>query len=378
MKDIILEYPKNVNIDSYKIIKFISSGMYGMIYLAKKSSKEYAIKIEHMFPEEIVENYTCPIWREIYFCKTFGNNYPDLFVHLYGYDILQNYNYNHKYKIDIKFTSAKDQEFYKKLHSSNTCIRKIYSLIDNNYNNFIQINSMPQNMIYSMIVQILSSMILLHENEYIHGDIHLGNIGIVKTSKKNITIGKLSIPTFGYIYKLIDYGKTLNKINIANRIDFKHMVNNDVNLFINLLYSTNISAYIIDKNIELNEFDKSFEYIKTLPEFIEIQKNENRNGIQLNQFIVKYPEKYQSIVYKESNTKHIKIINTVALSEDLNIVEYLLDYIFISPELTIKPINNNNITKLIKNIIQKVDKKISYNKELMFSKTLLRYFYDKL
>jgi hypothetical protein len=366
---IILSYPDKFNISEFKTVKFLSSGMYGMIYLVRKNNKEYALKIEHIFNQEVVENYTCPVWREIYFCYKFGNKYPELYLKLYGYDIVENYKYTHKYKIDIKFATEKDQEFYKSLHNSTTSIRKIYELIDYNYNTILQKKVMPQNMIYSMLVQILYSLILLHTNDYAHGDIHLGNIGVIKTNKKTIKLGNYIIPTYGYIYKLIDYGKSTHKLNIVNKSDFFKYINNDVNHFISILYSTNISAYIVEKNIDLNDFESNKQQINQLPEFIEITKKEQRNGIQMLMFSIQYPEKYQEISYKNDDKK-VKFMNCIVLPNDLHIIEDIIDKIFVD--------NNIDGGNKLYEIIYHNDKKSPYFKELSLLKSIFKFFYKKL
>ena len=62
-----------------------------------------------------------------------------------------------------------------------------------------------------MLLQVSYAMRLLHKHNYIHGDLHPGNVGVMKTGlKAKIKLGKDTIPTYGYQYKLIDFGLTLN------------------------------------------------------------------------------------------------------------------------------------------------------------------------
>ena len=73
-----------------------------------------------------------------------------------------------------------------------------------------------------MIIQLTYTIKLLHLNDYIHGDIHMGNIGWIKTAKnKKIQILNQSIPTFGYIFKVIDYGMVIKKSDIKNQKEKK-------------------------------------------------------------------------------------------------------------------------------------------------------------
>ena len=66
----------------------------------------------------------------------------------------------------------------------------------------------------------------MHTNGYVHSDFHTGNIGVVNTTEKYITIFYKQIPTYGRIYKMIDYGIILNESNYKNTKQLKQIYEN--------------------------------------------------------------------------------------------------------------------------------------------------------
>jgi 5-methylthioribose kinase len=70
------------------------------------------------------------------------------------------------------------------LDSSTFCIRKIYSLIDFTLDKIIK--KLNEEEIKSIAVQLINIIYLMTKYNYIHGDFHFGNVGVVKTTKKTI------------------------------------------------------------------------------------------------------------------------------------------------------------------------------------------------
>jgi hypothetical protein len=70
--------------------------------------------------------------------------------------------------------------------------------------------------IYSFIIQIVYALNLMHTNGFFHRDIHGKNICYKKTSIKTINIFNMKIPTFGYLFSIIDYKSVIsNKFNLS-------------------------------------------------------------------------------------------------------------------------------------------------------------------
>ena len=95
-------------------------------------------------------------------------------------------------------------EFNKKINNSNYCFDTITDLKDGNLSDIY--NIITKHQVYSLIIQIIYALNLMHKNDYTHGDLHSQNICYKKTKIKTIKILGLSIPTYGYIFSLIDYG----------------------------------------------------------------------------------------------------------------------------------------------------------------------------
>lgn len=205
------------DINKFKIIKELGHGMNGVVFLVKYHDKKYALKIEHIYEKDIEKSNSSYIWREIFFCKKLGNKYPNQFTKLYKYDIISDCNYKHSKNIILNIKNKIDG-----LSQSKYCIRRIYDLVDGTFKDLIY--KLSDEQISSFILQLSHTMMLLQKNGYSHGDIHFGNIGYIKTTKTYIKILNNKIPTYGYIYKLIDYGFIKNKNNnlyIGNRIKFE-------------------------------------------------------------------------------------------------------------------------------------------------------------
>ena len=214
-----------MDIDELKIIKKIGSGMNGTVYLVKNNlNKQFALKTENIRKLLFKKTSSSQIWREIKFSTDFGNKHKKKFIKMYGYD----------------FKVSKEDPNY-------ICIRRVYELIDGTLNDIL--NTLTQEQMHSFVLQLTSIILLLHENGYCHCDIHLGNIGYVKTTKKYIN----KIKTYGYIYKLIDYGhmkNNKNKLNFSNKIAYNLGIIMEkilVNILNALYYKYNINIEDIIK-----------------------------------------------------------------------------------------------------------------------------------
>ena len=172
-----------MSIDDYKIIKELGSGVFGTTYLVKKGNKEYALKIEKILEKDIKEDLSSPVWREINFAKNLGDLYPNQFMKLYDYDIIDTCSHKQKYPDYIKYFNKELQDSLAEKVQSTYCSRKVYSLIDITLADVIK-KIRDQNQIYSIIIQICYIVYLMNKHGYTHNDTHSGNIGIKYTKKK--------------------------------------------------------------------------------------------------------------------------------------------------------------------------------------------------
>ena len=200
----------------YDIIDELGNGMFGTVYKIKYKNNYFAMKIEHILNEDIIKNIKSQQWREIDFINKFGKKYKDQFIQLYHYDFIQECNHIQKYPVNLKNFDKKNRDKLIKLSKSNTCIRKIYELVDGNVKDLLPKLNIQQ--IYSFIIQVSIIVDILQKSKYIHGDFHSGNIGYVKTDKQFIKYKNIKIPIFGYIFKAIDYGSIMHPKYKLNNI----------------------------------------------------------------------------------------------------------------------------------------------------------------
>lgn len=192
-------------IDNYKKIKKLGSGGQGVVYLVMKNSNKFALKIDHIIDSDINKNLKSYIWRDIEFSNYMFNKYPNHFIKLIEYDFID--NCKNKYKIKIPIDNLTQQ--INEINNRNLCSRRIYQYVDYTLDKIIDKINIQQ--VYSIIIQLAYIIYIMHNEGYVHGDLHEYNIGIIITKKKYITILNYKVKTFGYIVKLIDYGRVLHK-----------------------------------------------------------------------------------------------------------------------------------------------------------------------
>jgi hypothetical protein len=246
------------NIDSYKIIKELGYGFLGTVYLVEKNKKKYGMKIEHVLESDIT-NEKSKLFIENRFYEKFANKYPEYFVTMKEFDIIDNCKHIQKYPIEI------DNKYYpihKKLADSQYCIRRIITLIDGSFGSII--DTLSLNQIYSAIIQIYYITILLHKNKYVQVDASIGNIGYIKTKEKYIKLDNYIIPTFGYIYKLFDFGSVLH-ITDTSFNNFNFIQNKEL---------LKIASYLYKNSTDYIDIFNKKRYIKSImgsPEFKDIK-----------------------------------------------------------------------------------------------------------
>jgi serine/threonine protein kinase len=319
-----------MNIDNFKLQKKLGAGMVGTTYLAEYKNKKYALKIEKISEKNLKKNLSTRDWRDIEFSETFANKYPDQFIYLYTYDIINNCSHIQEYP-DNKIPSYLPKyviKLLKEKQQSNYCIRKVYSLIDNNFSSISK--SLTKEQYYSFMGQISYIYLLLQKYGYTHNDLHGENIGVSYVNKnKKIDILKYKFPTLGIQYKALDFGMVMHdkyQMNKEEKIMHKFHKTDEINRVIRKLVSFENSKLITsDKNINVfNQIKKHFLF-KTTGQFL------NDIDDRFILFQILYPEEFQKIYYKDNFEKTKYPILKIDL----------IDFIYILK-------NKNNPKKIIK------------------------------
>jgi serine/threonine protein kinase len=324
-------------LSNYSIIQEFGYGMFATVYkIQTPNKKKYALKIQHIKKSDIKPNPKSSIWEEINFSINFANKYPTQFVKLYEYDFINGCKYKQKYSFDISQFPPSLQKKFAQLSSSSYCVRIVYDLIDGNL--YELEGKLTVKQIYSMIIQLTYTIQLLHSANYVHGDIHNRNIGWIKTGKTTkIKLGKLNIPTYGYIFKLIDYGMVsngLNKMTKKEKVEFVNNFENELVLLVHFMVDSAIYDYNNENKINM-DFNADYAKFKKTRYYNLIYKYSTNKYIQMFLFDILFPDQYQSITFGEY---YVKTIPRKLFIPFEDIEYFILNYK--TPNLIIKYFNN--------------------------------------
>lgn len=280
-------------VDDYKIIKEIAHGMFGTVFLVKKNNVKYAMKIEKVLKKDA----NIKLQNELKFMKVVASKHPNQFIQLVDYDIVENCKHIQKYAHDPTIFNTKKQKLFEKLKNSKYCIRKIYTLVDNTLKEIA--NKLSVKQMYSMIIQLYYALHILYSKGYVHGDFHMGNIGVVITTSKHVNAFGHKIPTFGYIYKLIDYDDIVyKKTNTPNY---------DIESIKYFTTHTTFWNYVRENNIMIN-FDDVYEKFKLMNEYEFIKQLTNEKHDQMYLFNIIYNDQHNKLILGDSIHIPIKLL----------------------------------------------------------------------
>ena len=290
------------NCDCKKEIE-INKGRNGTVFRVTKGSKIYALK-KQKIPEDIalelnlkfknkitISDTTNNYLREIYFNKFINKKSKKHFAVLYKYKIEEN-DFQHVLDDAYAKIKASKKEKNDNKNKSKYTLTYFYDLKDGDLDSIFK--TLNRNQFISMLIQILYALYLMHIHDFFHTDIHTKNICYKKTDLTHIKIFNYKIPTYGYIYSLVDFtGVTSINFNYNDDLQLVSMYsqNNSFNdnlrllvmvlidedNFINFMH-TNIKSRLNNLkkyyNILLNKkiYDEDIEYFnKKIINFEEIK-----------------------------------------------------------------------------------------------------------
>lgn len=206
-----------VDFNKIKIEEKLGSGMLGTTYLAEYKNKKYALKIQHILPEDKIKDFKNEMWRELdlyNYINKLSKEDKIFFTRLYGYQIYD--NCKHIQERPFNIDNIDDENLFvqklKKLDESDWCVKYLLDYKGNTtLLNFLQKNKLTDKQLYSICLQICKIICVLYKGGYSHNDLHTGNIMINKTNKKYFNFMNKNIQFEGYCLSAIDYGMVLHK-----------------------------------------------------------------------------------------------------------------------------------------------------------------------
>lgn len=200
--------------DNYKIIKRLSSGMFGTTYLVEKDNEKFVIKRQKILSSQRKKDYKHGLWREIdvyNFINTLKKKDQIFFNIMHDYKIYGNCKHIQKrpFKVD------KDNPFRKtldKLDKSKYCCDILIDYINGiTLHDYLIKNKVSKKQLYSFMTQLIKIVDILYRGGYSHNDIHPGNLMVIKTNEKSFKYKGKEIKFYGNQIVCIDYGEALHK-----------------------------------------------------------------------------------------------------------------------------------------------------------------------
>lgn len=274
----------------------LNYGMIGTIYKLLengKESKDVVLKIEKIIPQS--QSW----WMENAFAFEMGSLYPQHFMQLHDYMLVSKCEHVQKYSMPLDKIQPQTRKEIEELSKSDFCIYRMYTRIDGALNK-TDMNNYNISEIYSMLTQLLYIIELMQNHGWIHGDLHIKNIGYMNTKDTHIILGNVAIPTFGKRYYVIDYDRAKHK-------KFYKTEMNDLYAFTNWMFKSSDfwkNAKPIPANEALDKFKK-----------VDIKINPLNNVILSGVLFLAKPEVFQKIV--SPTTKEFYPVETYIPKEDI-------------------------------------------------------------
>lgn len=277
-----------VNFDKIKIIKTLGQGVFGVGKLVSYNNKNYVLKTQKLPAAHRIKNIKYPIWRELDFYKyieKLPKNHQNFFMKLIDYRIYK--TCDHKIKKQ-KFINPK---IVKEYNDSPWCVDFLVEYKGESFSKFLIKNKLSKEQVISFILQISIIHSILKKGKYFHTDFFIQNITISKTKQKNINLilhnKKLSIPTYGYVLSVIDYGSILhNKYRHQKRIYYQYPELKRVEALNTVCF--NIISQYESNNHKCKRFVGDENYRITISQILKIKKNYPVKWEKYKYFLTKY------------------------------------------------------------------------------------------
>jgi len=267
--------------DKYSIIKEINHGMIGTVYLVERLTdrKHYALKIERVLETDINApkrklniEYETDIMNEIYFCEKIKDD--ERFCQLIEYDFVKDAEYKQKYT-DFSNLPSELREYIEEVSKSHWVCRKVYTLIDTTLKQIK--DSLNRNEMIFMLKQVYNSIKYLHSLDYLHRDLHTGNIGYIRKTNQ---------------YQIIDYGSLIHIDQYDDKEKFRSLKNEELN---------DIVFYICEKKY-IKKFMKDESLFAEIDKYKKIRKRFSKEQSIYLYYLI-YTDEFNKLTGNESVLK---------------------------------------------------------------------------
>lgn len=204
-------------LENTEVVRLLANGAIGITYLINYKGSggvdtPAILKIRKLFDDEVrAKNSVMYVIQEF---DKFASKYPDHFMSLKEIKMISNCTWD--YYSEIKLNNIKQPKRERPENKSKTCLAAIYTPVLSGtlkswYSDFIFPNyKQSAKYIYSFLSQLFYIFYLMDRNNWYHTDLNTGNM-MYKSVSENYEVlaninGKIyKIPTFGYLWYVIDY-----------------------------------------------------------------------------------------------------------------------------------------------------------------------------
>ena len=151
-----------MNFNDIQIINTLGAGLFGTTYLVKYNNDNYALKIQHILPNDKNESYKKGLWRELDLYNYINTLQPfqqKFFTKLYGYEIINDCNHKQKrpskINLDVKLLNLDKSKWCVKFLTEYKGKKTLRQYLSN--------NTLTINQTYSIILQICNIMLILYD-----------------------------------------------------------------------------------------------------------------------------------------------------------------------------------------------------------------------
>jgi serine/threonine protein kinase len=194
--------------------KLLGRGMIGTTY---RCTKKHALKIQHILPSDRIRSFKHSLWREIdlyEYINTLSISDQSFFTKLYKYEIINNCPHKQRDYIDMSDTKDPLVKTLTRLNKSQWCVQFLFDYKGHwTLQQFLEKHSksLSVKQVYSLLLQIIHIIQILHKGGYSHNDLHLGNLMITHTTRHHFILDNtITVPFYGYQISAIDYGNVLH------------------------------------------------------------------------------------------------------------------------------------------------------------------------